>query len=150
MAALVRALAKKHTVLLFDSRPIVGYDFAGVVEVRAAGFRQAAAVASGCRALVAPDSAFVHLAGALALPCLGLFGPTDGALRTGDYPSCRFLDVRRSLRCIPCWRNEETACALTGMRTSVCLGEIAPAAVVAALEALLAETAAGSARSEGA
>jgi hypothetical protein len=150
MPALVQALTERHAVLLFDSRPIVGYDFAGVVEVRAEGFRQAAAVASGCRALVAPDSAFVHLAGALALPCIGLFGPTDGALRTGDYPTCRFLDARRNLRCIPCWRNEETACALTGGRVSVCLGEIAPAAVVAALEALLAETAATPAHAEGA
>ena len=68
---------------------------------------------------VAPDSSFIHLAAALRRPAVGLFGPTDGAVRTSDYPDVRFLDVRRDLRCVPCWRNEEIPCALTGMRASV-------------------------------
>ena len=137
MPVLVQALARDHVVLLFDSRPIAGYDFANTIKVDGLGLRQAAALASGCRALVAPDSSFVHLAAALGLPAVGLFGPTDGAVRTSDYPDVRFVDVRRDLRCVPCWRNEEIPCALTGMRASVCLAEIGPLAVVAAVEALL-------------
>jgi len=140
MPALVRALARSHVVLLFDSRPIVGYDFANTIKVDGLGLREASALASGCRALVAPDSSFVHLAAALGLPAVGLFGPTDGAVRTRDYPGVRFIDVRRDLRCVPCWRNEEIPCALTGMRTSVCMGEIGPLTVVAALCDLLGET----------
>jgi len=132
MAALVQALARSHVVLLFDSRPIVGYDFANTLKVDGHGLRQAAALASGCRALVGPDSSFVHLAAALGLPAVGLFGPTDGAVRTSDYPHVRFVDVRRDLRCVPCWRNEEIPCALTGMRQSVCMGEIGPLTVAAA------------------
>ena len=137
MPALVQALARDHVVLLFDRRPIAGYDFANTIKVDGLGLRQAAALASGCHALVAPDSSFVHLAAALGLPAVGLFGPTDGAVRTSDYPDVRFVDVRRDLRCVPCWRNEEIPCALTGMRASVCLAEIGPLAVVAAVEALL-------------
>ena len=137
MPALVKTLARDHVVLLFDSRPLVGYDFANVVKVGGRGLREAAALASGCRALVAPDSSFLHLAAALGRPAVGLFGPTDGAVRTRDYPGVRFVDVRRDLRCVPCWRNEEIPCALTGLRASVCLGEIGPLSVAAALEDLL-------------
>jgi hypothetical protein len=140
MPALVKTLARDHHLLLFDSRPIVGYDFANVIQVGGQGLREAAALASGCRALVAPDSSFIHLAAALRRPAVGLFGPTDGAVRTSDYPDVRFLDVRRDLRCVPCWRNEEIPCALTGMRASVCLGEIGPLSVAAALEDLLSRT----------
>jgi ADP-heptose:LPS heptosyltransferase len=140
MPALVKTLARDHVVLLFDSRPILGYDFANVIKVGGQGLREAAALASGCRALVAPDSSFIHLAAALRRPVVGLYGPTDGAVRTSDYPGVRFLDARRDLRCVPCWRNEEIPCALTGMRASVCLGEIGPLSVVAALEDLLSRT----------
>ena len=150
MPVLVQALARDHVVLLFDSRPIAGYDFANTIKVDGLGLRQAAALASGCRALVAPDSSFVHLAAALGLPAVGLFGPTDGAVRTSDYPDVRFVDVRRDLRCVPCWRNEEIPCALTGMRASVCLAEIGPLAVVAAVEALLGEASGGRAVAAGA
>lgn len=140
MPALVRALARSRVVLLFDSRPIVGYDFANTLKVDGHGLRQAAALASGCRALVAPDSSFLHLAAALDVPAVGLFGPTDGAVRTSDYPRVRFVDVRGDLRCVPCWRNEEIPCALTGLRESVCLGEIGPLTVAAALADLIGET----------
>jgi hypothetical protein len=150
MPVLVQALARDHVVLLFDRRPIAGYDFANTIKVDGLGLRQAAAVASGCRALVAPDSSFVHLAAALGLPAVGLFGPTDGAVRTSDYPDVRFVDVRRDLRCVPCWRNEEIPCALTGMRASVCLAEIGPLAVAAAVEAVLGGANGGRAAAAGA
>ena len=143
MAALVQTLARDHVVLLFDSRPIVGFDFANVIKVGGQGLREAAALASGCRALVGPDSSFIHLAAALGRPAVGLFGPTDGKVRTQDYPNVRYLDVRRDLRCVPCWRNEEIPCALTGLRASVCLGEIGPLSVVAEIEDLLRATGAG-------
>jgi len=149
MPALVQALARSHVVLLFDSRPIPGYDFANTLKVDGLGLREAAALASGCRALVAPDSSFVHLAAALDLPAVGLFGPTDGAVRTSDYPHVRFVDVRRDLRCVPCWRNEEIPCALTGLRQSVCLGEIGPLTVAAAVADLIGETRFGRAAAAG-
>ena len=90
--------------------------------------------------LVTPDSAFFHLAGALDLPCVGIFGPTDGRVRGQDYPRARVLDARRTLRCVPCWRNETTPCALTGLRTSACLGEVDPADVVRAVRQFLGRT----------
>lgn len=138
MDALVREMARRFAVIAFAERRPPDCDVPGVVLVQGRPFREAFAIASGCAALVAPDSSFVHLAAALAIPCVAIFGPTDGTVRTGDYPLCRPLDARRLLPCIPCWRNEDTPCNLTGMKASVCLAAIEPAQVLAALEEALA------------
>src|SRR4029078_8747402 len=58
MPALVQALARSHVVLLFDSRPIPGYDFANTLKVDGHGLRQAAALARRTRAPRGPDSRF--------------------------------------------------------------------------------------------
>lgn len=50
-------------------------------------FRQSAAAADTCDAIIAPDSAMMHVAGALGIPCVALFGPIDYKLRTAYYPS---------------------------------------------------------------
>ena len=60
-----------------------------VIQVQGLDVRRAFALASGCDVLVTPDSVFFHLAGALDLPCVGLFGPTDGRVRGQDYPRAR-------------------------------------------------------------
>jgi len=48
-------------------------------------FRQAAALASVCDVIVAPDSALLHVAGALRKRIVGVFGYTDGKIFTQDY-----------------------------------------------------------------
>jgi len=135
--ALVRDLARDHAVLVFDERAVEGLDVENVIPVVGMPLRRAFAVASGCRVLVAPDSAFLHLSAAFGIPCVGLFGPTDGRVRSADYPLARALDARHELPCVPCWRNEEVLCALTGRRRSVCLGEITVPRVCTAVEAAL-------------
>jgi hypothetical protein len=142
MDALVRALAREHPVLVFTAAPGGAPPLPGVVRVEGRPLREAFALASGCSAIVSPDSAFLHLAAALALPGVGLFGPTDSRVRAADYPFCRTLDARRALPCVPCWRNEEIPCALTGLRGSVCLGEIAVEDVTQAVREALAQGAA--------
>jgi ADP-heptose:LPS heptosyltransferase len=139
---IVEALTAPGSVLVFGSVIPTDAGSPGVIPVQGLGLRESFALASGCDVLVTPDSAFFHLAGALDLPCVGLFGPTDGRVRGHDYPLARILDARRTLPCVPCWRNETTPCGLTGLRPSACLGEIAPADVVAAVR----ECAAGAPR----
>jgi glycosyl transferase family 9 (putative heptosyltransferase) len=141
MPHIVEALTRHASVLVFGTLFPGDARHPDVIETGALDLRQAFALASGCDALVTPDSAFFHLAGALDLPCVGLFGPTDGRVRGQDYPRARVIDARRMLPCIPCWRNEVTPCGLTGLRPSACLGEIAPADVVRAVH----EAAAGAA-----
>jgi len=139
MRDIVEALARHAAVLVFGAVLPAGTVTRGVTEVQGLDLRRSFALASGCDVLVTPDSAFFHLAGALDLPCVGLFGPTDGRVRGQDYPRARIVDARRTLQCVPCWRNESTPCGLTGLRPSACLGEIDPAAVVGAVR----ESAAG-------
>ena len=142
MRQIVEALAQHASVLVFGSLCRRTPGNPRVIQVQGLDLRQSFALASGCDVLVTPDSAFFHLAGALDLPCVGLFGPTDGRVRGQDYPRARILDARRTLRCVPCWRNEVMPCALTGLRPSACLGEIDPADVVRAVQ----ESAAGAPR----
>jgi hypothetical protein len=137
MDALVRDLARERAVIAFAERRPPGFDGGAAVVVEGCPLREAFAIAAGCAAIVAPDSAFVHLAAALAIPCVAIYGPTDGRVRTAAYPLCRTVDARRALPCVPCWRNDDIPCRLTGMRASVCLGVVDTAAVRALLDELL-------------
>ncbi len=138
MRQIVELLARERSVLVFGAMSPEDTDDPHVIQAQGLDLRRSFALASGCDVLVTPDSAFFHLAGALDLPCVGLFGPTDGRVRGQDYPRARVLDARKTLPCIPCWRNELTPCGLTGLRPSACLGEIAPEDVVRSVHELAA------------
>jgi ADP-heptose:LPS heptosyltransferase len=130
---IIGALTEHARVVVFGDRLPPGGAVPGAIHVAELDLRRSFALASGCQVLVTPDSAFFHVAAALDVPCVGLFGPTDGRVRGRDYPRSTILDARRTLRCVPCWRNETTPCSLTGLRPSVCLGEISPVDVVRAV-----------------
>lgn len=137
MPQLVELLARTYTVLLFDGAPIEGFDHDNVLKIDYLPLRKSLALAATCDLIVAPDSAFVHFAGALDIPCVALYGPVDGKVRTADYPNCTYLDVRHDLRCVPCWRNEQIPCKLTGMRGSICMLEIQAGQVYQTVQRLL-------------
>lgn len=137
MRQIVEALAQHAAVIVFGRLWPDGTGHPRVRQITGLDLRKSFALASGCDALVTPDSAFFHLGGAFDLPCVGLFGPTDGRIRGSDYPRARVVDARRTLRCVPCWRNEMTPCGLTGLRPSACLAEIDPGEVVKAVEAVI-------------
>ena len=137
MPELVEQLAQLGTVFLFHGEPIAGFDIGGVVKVDSLPLRRAIAVAAECDLVIAPDSAFVHVAAALGRPVLALFGPTDGRVFTRRYPLAWHLDARKELACVPCWRNESIACALTQGRRSACMGAVAPETVVQRARRLL-------------
>lgn len=68
--------------------------------------RELAALLGGARLMVANDTGPLHLAVALGVPTLGLFGATDGE-RTGPYGSAhRTLSLKPPLDCQPCHRKE--------------------------------------------
>jgi Glycosyltransferase family 9 (heptosyltransferase) len=140
MRHIVEALAQHASVLVLGRLLPADPEKPRVTQAQGLNLRRSFALASGCDVLVTPDSAFFHLAGALDLPCVGLFGPTDGRVRGQDYPRARIVDARRTLPCVPCWRNEVIPCGLTGLRPSACLGEIAPADVVRAVQESAATT----------
>jgi ADP-heptose:LPS heptosyltransferase len=139
MKEMVRALAKEYEVLVFDGDSVLEPFGPHTIPVCGMGLREAFAIASGCDIIVCPDSSFVHLAAAFDIPCVALFGPIDGAVRTADYPRCVYIDARRELGCLPCWRNESIPCNLTGMRMSVCLASISISRVMNKVRTILEE-----------
>jgi ADP-heptose:LPS heptosyltransferase len=130
LETVVKSLSEHHDVLVFNDRPFSGFDYDRVTRVHGLELRQAFAVVSQCDVVVAPDSSFIHLAGALNLPCVALFGPIDGRMRTQDYPRCITLDASDVHPCMPCWRDEFTKCRVTEGRRSQCMADIDPRKVV--------------------
>lgn len=51
-------------------------------------------------AVLTADTAALHIGGALGIPTLGLFGMTDGSVRTGYYPSATYMQGK--IDCSPC------------------------------------------------
>ncbi|MDP2728272.1 MAG: lipopolysaccharide heptosyltransferase II, partial [Dehalococcoidia bacterium] len=92
-----------------------------------------AALLSRCQALVAGDSAPLHMAWALGTPVVGLYGPTDAAI-SGPYGS-RNVVIRKETGCPPCYDLSDTAECSKG--NPVCMETITPDEVYAAVESLL-------------
>lgn len=78
-----------HEVFLFG-RPgeIETNEPAGIVNLtkKNKGFRESCAILATCDVVVAPDSALAHVAGALDIPCVALYGPFPWKLRTAYAP----------------------------------------------------------------
>ena len=94
---------------------------------------QLAATISHCSVIVTNDSGPLHLAAALAVPSVSIFGPTDPA-RTVIPGATRV--VRKPVRCGPCYERE---CPLRDHR---CMTEISVDEVLTAAVGLLQEVAA--------
>lgn len=53
-------------------------------------------------AVVSPDTGILHVAGALGVPVLGVFGPTDPELRMREYAGS-YVNPQAIVDCSPCW-----------------------------------------------
>jgi hypothetical protein len=134
---LLRLLAVRSSVLVFGARQPLDPGLDGVRTV-SKPLREAFALAARCDLLVGPDSSFLHLAGALAVPMVLISGPVDGVLRAKPYPSVvTMVPNRHDFPCAPCWRNENINCYLSWKRESVCLRSIRPAEIAARVDSLL-------------
>jgi ADP-heptose:LPS heptosyltransferase len=103
-------------------------------------FRQSCAVVAGSDCLLGGDSAFVHIAGALDVPCVALYGPFPWKLRTAYSPSVTAISGVGS--CAPCFHHVNSAiqnhwpekgpCAKAGYCTV--LADIKPDHIAATIE----------------
>lgn len=66
-------------------------------------FRQSCAVLNNCDAFVGSDSALLHVAGALGVPAVGLYGPFPWRLRTAHCPTTVALSGVGE--CAPCFHH---------------------------------------------
>jgi ADP-heptose:LPS heptosyltransferase len=124
-AELTRQLARQNVVLVFHHEPLEGFTGENVHQVDYP-LRKSFAIAAQCNLLVAPDSVFVHLAAALDIPVVAIYGPTGGKVITRHYPNATVvLPEETDFPCSPCYRNEEINCGLARSRQSVCMPSIA-------------------------
>lgn len=95
---------------------------AGMVNLMLRGktFRESCAVLQTCDVVVAPDSALAHVAGALGVPCVALYGPFPWKLRTAYAPET--FALQGTCPVSPCFHHgqagqgfpENGPCAQTG------------------------------------
>jgi ADP-heptose:LPS heptosyltransferase len=66
-------------------------------------FRQSVAAMATCDMVLGPDSVMIHIAGAIDMPALGLYGPFPWKLRTAYAPSVRALQGTSGCAMAPCF-----------------------------------------------
>lgn len=69
-----------HTDIMWNEIP-------GSVIVKGKDCREIASIMVHCDLVLCPDSALLHIAGALGVPTVSLFGPTDPRARVNYYPA---------------------------------------------------------------
>lgn len=87
-----------HSILIAEEDRVVN------LSLRGFNFRQSAAVLSTCDVVLAPDSALCHLAGALDLPTVALYGPFPYQIRTKYHPKTFALSGKGP--CAPCFHHD--------------------------------------------
>jgi len=105
----------------------------------APNFRQSMALAADCDCLVCPDSSLVHVAGALGIPCVALYGSFPAIVRVKYYPTV--LPIEGRGECAGCCHHgrpkmwPQAHCA----RSQFChvLDSIHPAAIAAMVKQVL-------------
>jgi ADP-heptose:LPS heptosyltransferase len=94
--------------------------------------RETAELMASAGAVVGNDSGLSHVAAALGVPTIMLFGPTPDA--TLGRPPANARVLRCGLACEPCWNRQRFAAC---RRRIDCLAGISAACVQAELEAVL-------------
>jgi len=119
-------LSQDSLVLVFNNQAFEGYEGDNIIKV-VKPLRTSFAIVAQCDLIISPDSSFVHLAAALSLPAIGVFGPTSGQVISRHYlKSKAIMPNKTDFPCSPCYRNENLVCNLAGSYTSVCLANIKP------------------------
>jgi lipopolysaccharide heptosyltransferase II len=95
---------------------------------------QLAGILSRCRAVISPDSGPAHMAGALGVPVVAVFGPTSPDRWAPRGP--RVKVVRRELACAPCSNHGGASCPVD---TLECMNDLDPEEVWKGLSELLSE-----------
>lgn len=106
-------------------------------------YRQSCALVDTCDAFIAPDSSLCHVAGALGIPTVGLYGPFPARLRTAYQATTVAIDGFAP--CAPCHHHGgsglEWPSECPGNKTGQCaaLANIDPKRVIATVMRLLSE-----------
>lgn len=112
----------------------------GIDAVGATTVRGMAALIERCRVFIGNDSGPMHVAAALDVPVLALFGPGTPAKTAPWMPPDRFVALSEHFHCAPCRQDFFRECNPSPSLKPMCLETITTARAAAALESLLART----------
>lgn len=96
-------------------------------------FRIVCAILSCAAAHVGIDSVFAHIAGALSIPSVVLFGPYSGSLLASRYRHTQVIQM--DLVCSPC-NCYGPICAHSGNTSPRCMSEIQPDGIIDAFDSV--------------
>ena len=113
--------AAQRLVAMTKVRPV---DLVGKTDIM-----ELAAVIKKCRVFITPDSAPLHMAAALRVPFIALFGPTDSARHLP--PADDFIVLEKKPPCAPCYRPR---CRIL---SHACLQSISPEEVMQGVQQLI-------------
>lgn len=108
----------RHLLSITKSKPA---NFVGKTDIL-----QLAALIKGCKVFLTPDSAPLHIAAAMQVPVIALFGPTDS--RRHIPPAKRIIILEKKLACAPCY---SPRCRIL---SHACMKDIQPEEVVREIE----------------
>lgn len=75
----------------------------GAIILKDEDIRNIVGLMISCDLVICPDSAILHLAGALNIPTVSLFGHTDPRARINYYPNTVAVWPGQRFSCAPCW-----------------------------------------------
>ena len=99
------------------------------------GLRGSLVGASFMDCFIAPDSMFVHVAGAFGIPVIGIYGPFHSALRMKYFKNAIGIDV--DCGCSPCFQHGHFPCHRGD--PSPCFSLISPETIICAFETKIEE-----------
>ena len=139
MTETIRDLADEAVIVVFHTSTVPLPQHPNIIPMLGRNLAESIATLAACDFYLGVDSAFFHIAVAFGLPCLGLFGPTSGMVRTSGrhYPNVRLMPHAQRFTCAPCWRNEDMPCYVSGGQASTCLTSTQPLALADEMRRLM-------------
>ncbi|MFH1759994.1 MAG: glycosyltransferase family 9 protein [bacterium] len=129
LAKLIKKKFSGTKIFIFDADPKMAWQQKEVVDICGYSIPEVAAVMQTMDFMICPDSGLAHLAGALKVPILGIFGPTDPKYRLSTYHKADWIYLSQKFDCMPCWYGQ--------CHDLSCLKAITPEMVLRKMEAML-------------
>jgi ADP-heptose:LPS heptosyltransferase len=121
---LAKLLDGKYNIITISE--LRGRRIPGTITYKNTSFREASAMIALADELITVDTGPLHVAAALGIPTIALFGPIDPRARCKGYKNTTVL--ASSMECVPCWRNANIKCKHKQTKNdySKCLEKISP------------------------
>lgn len=118
MAQVIQGLAQHYDILIFHHVAAGLPEGPGIAITAGLSLERSLALVGRLNAMVSVDSAFLHAAAAHDYPVIALFGPTDARPLTRHHRKPVVIWEPETFACVPCWRNEDSPCAVTELRAA--------------------------------